>query len=230
MEGKERKIPYITQQCYPQTENAESKRLLATYINHRKPKELPRKRNLDQKKNAKHAHLPERICIMQNMWWRRKILLNAILLSSRESKDMRVSFFMLTFEPDPLLIWHNRIACIPNFTCPVIVKFIVSIVTHCPMTCFTFLQNHHRKEKKSLKDFVKKSTPRNNQLKKRHEKNDFHTEESTTDLLKMALPLDIWQTMTMWRQCLCSGTPDQEVPCLLQFELAILSSNPEKVL
>jgi len=58
------------------------------------------------------------------------------------------------------------------------------------MTRFTFLQNRHRK-KKSLKDFVKKSTPRNNQLKKRHEKNDFHTEESTTDLLKMALPLDI---------------------------------------
>jgi len=40
MEGKERKIPYMTQQCY-QTENTESKTLLATYINHRKPKELP---------------------------------------------------------------------------------------------------------------------------------------------------------------------------------------------
>ncbi|KAF3943839.1 hypothetical protein CMV_029637 [Castanea mollissima] len=38
MEGKERKIPYMTQQCYPQTENAE---LPTTYINHRKPKELP---------------------------------------------------------------------------------------------------------------------------------------------------------------------------------------------
>ena len=46
-------------------------------------------------------------------------------------------------------------------------------------------------KKNTLKDFVKKSTPRNNQLKKRHEKNDFHTEESTIDLLKMALPLDI---------------------------------------
>lgn len=40
MEGKEREIFYMTQKCYPQTENAKSKRLLTTYINHRKPKEL----------------------------------------------------------------------------------------------------------------------------------------------------------------------------------------------
>lgn len=31
----------MTQKCYSQTENAESKRLLTTYKNHRKPKELP---------------------------------------------------------------------------------------------------------------------------------------------------------------------------------------------
>lgn len=77
-----------------------------------------------QRMNVKATDLSARIWKMQNKWCRRNSLLNTTWLLKRCSKSRRLTVSTRSSKSHPTAIWHNRIVCTHNLTCPVSDKYI----------------------------------------------------------------------------------------------------------